>query len=76
MLPGTFVFLKCSRASSLSLKFVSLRLPILRNWKSQYIVKEGKTLNFGSHKENLGVNDSQTSTNGSPDADSCFIFKL
>ena len=28
-------------------------------------VKEGKTFNFGSHKEKLGVNDSQTSTNGS-----------
>ena len=34
---------------------------------SQYIViKEGKALNFGSYKEKLGVNDSQTSTNGSP----------
>ena len=40
-------------------------MPSLRNWKSQYIVKEGKALNFGSHKEKLGVNDSQTSTNGS-----------
>ena len=38
----------------------------LRNWKSQYIVKEGKAVNFGSHKEKLGVNDSQTSTNSSP----------
>ena len=39
----------------------------LKNWKSQYIVKKGKELNFGSHKEKLGVNYSQTSTNGSPD---------
>ena len=50
-------------------KIGSQRLPSLRNWKSQYIVKEGKVLNFGSHKENLGVNDSQTSTNGSPECD-------
>ena len=31
-----------------------------------YIVTEGKALNFGSHKEKLGVNDSKTSTVGSP----------
>ena len=36
-------------------------------WKSQYIIKEGIALIFGSHKEKLGVNDCQTSTNGSPD---------
>ena len=47
-------------------KFGSQRLPSLRNWKSQCIVKDGKALNFGSHKKILGVNDSQTSTNGSP----------
>ena len=40
-------------------------LEVMRNWKLQYIVKERKALNFGSHKEKLGVNDSQTSTIGS-----------
>ena len=33
-------------------------------------VTEGKALNFESHKENLGVNDFQISTNGSPDSES------
>ena len=42
-------------------------LPLsLKIWKSEkHIVKEGKALNSGSRKEKLGVNDSQTSTNGS-----------
>ena len=40
-------------------------MPSLRNWKSQYNIKEGKALNFGSLKEKLGVNDYQTFTNGS-----------
>ena len=45
-----------------------------KNWKSQYTVKEGKTLNFGSHKEKLGINDSQTSTKGSPGrVEICFL---
>ena len=39
----------------------------LRNWKSQYTVKEWKALNFGSHKKILRVNDFQTSTNRCPD---------
>ena len=30
-------------------------------------LKKGKALNFGSHKEKIGVNYSQTSTNRSPD---------
>ena len=42
-----------------------LILPPLQS--HMYIVKEGKALNFGSHTEKLGVNNSQTSTNGSPE---------
>ena len=57
-------------------KFGSQKLPSLRNWKSQYIIKEGKTLNFGCHKEKLGVNDSQTSTNESPATDFSLILFL
>jgi hypothetical protein len=37
------------------------------HWKSHFIGKEGKALYFGSHKPKSGVNDSQTSTKGSPD---------
>ena len=42
-------------------KYGSQKLPRL------CIVKEVKALNFGSHKQKIGVNDSRISTNGSPE---------
>ena len=52
--------------SALTLSFKIWKSETVKSQKSQFIVKKGKALNFGSHKEKLGVNDSQTSINGNP----------